>query len=163
MKKSIFSVCFMALFALTLCSFTPDITTPAIEDGVDVNSASFSVSDDLLIVVTLRHPGWFSAGSDGCWGWSFCEETIIVDIPSAPSTMTNNGNGTVTIDYNFEGFNAKNQEYYQNHSTHEIPEESSLTADELAGLELPQGTVIEVGNYPVTLDGGRMLVTYNIR
>ena len=147
MKKSIFSVCFMALFALTLCSFTPDL---------------LMADDDKPVVVTMKEPGSFSAGVFGCWGSGFCYRDVIIDDGTA-SVITNNEDGTVTIDYNFEAFNAENQAYYQSHSEHEVPEGGTFTAEELAGLELPEGTVIEGGAYPVELAGSRMLVTYNIR
>jgi len=149
MKKSIFSVCFMALFALTLCSFTPDLT----------------MADDKPIVTTTQSPGSFSAGIFGCWGSGFCTTTVITDdgTAAAPSTITNNEDGTVTFDYNFAAFNEQNREYYQSNSVHEVPEDFQLTEEETNGLELPAGTALAAGAYPVELRGERMLVTYNLR
>jgi len=153
MKKSILSVCLMALFTLTLYSFTTE-TIPS--------DSTATIDMEKPVVITIYHPGYWSAGPFGCWGDGRCAEDVIV-YDHTNAALTNNGDGTVIVDIDKRSLSEQNQEYYnESRPEYIFPEDSPFKANELEGLMLPEGTMIAAGAYPILHEGDRMIITVRI-
>lgn len=124
----------------------------------------FEVADPK--VVTIRKPGYFSAGIFGCWGSGSCYEDIIINGMVVPptegnSTVMTKENGRIKISFNYSTFNDNNKEYYMSRNVWENPEDSALLDSEANGLQLPIGTKLLAGNYPITRVGDKLIVYVN--
>ena len=153
MKKSILSACLMALFTLTLYSFTTETVS---------SDTTTTIELEKPVVITIYHPGYWSAGPFGCWGEGRCAEDVIIDDGTTNAVMTNNEDGTITLDIDKTSLNDRNQEHYQTLGEYIMPEDSPLRANELEGLMLPEGTMIAAGTYTIAHEGERMIINVRI-
>lgn len=107
---------------------------------------------------TTTSPGSFSAGSFGCWGSGFCSTTTTT---TTSCVMTTHDNGTITLDFDYNTFNKENQEYYNGRNVFENPQDYVLDAKTCQALELPEGTVVMKGVYPIRWQDNRMIFIAN--
>jgi hypothetical protein len=129
----------LSLMAIVLLSFT----------GNANNIPNFTGKP---VVITTFEPGSFSAGVFGCWGSGMCRRDIIVMTShglKASTVLTNNLDGTLTIDFDFKSFSKENIEFYANRSTFIMEEEFALNAEETTALRLSKSSRILVGNYEI--------------
>jgi hypothetical protein len=124
-------------------------------------SFSFVTNADAVTktTTTTSSPGWFSAGSFGCWGWGHCTTTTTTSL----STITNNGDGTVTIRWDYNAFNDKNKEYYKGATLYQNKNETPMSDEDCKGLGLKLGTIYTIGDSPITWADQFMIVTCNIK
>ncbi len=117
------------------------------------------------VVITVKSPGWFSAGFLGCWGDGFCSKDVVLDQNGHPMSMSgkikNNLDGTLEIRWDMNTFNEKNVEYYKDNTTFINNAEVLLTDDECSGLKLPLGTKIGIGKYGIEKEDNFMIVVVN--
>lgn len=102
---------------------------------------------------TTQSPGSFSAGPFGCWGSGFCTTTTT----TTTAIMSTHDNGTITFDFDYNTFNKENQEYYNGRDVFENPQDHVLDAKTCQELELPEGTVVLKGTYPITWRDNHMI------
>lgn len=158
-KKSVFFGAFIvALGAFTVVACEKEELKP--EEEV----ANQEITNNRVpkpVVITVSDPGSFSAGIFGCWGSGRCYYDIIV-YEDATSLIQNNGNGTVTVVDLLSVMSAENFDYYTTNDFAELLEPSELSEEDCIGLELPVGTTLQPGVYPITIEGDNAIVTYDI-
>ncbi len=131
-------------------------------------NTAFSGQKGRTTTVTTISPGFLSAGSFGCWFDNFCTKTETTTSTKASTIIKGNGDGTLTMVFDYSTFNDKNKEYYNGKQDYKITRDINVkeifTDEELSllGFDLNK-CFIPKGMYPITWNKNQMSVLFTIK
>lgn len=118
--------------------------------------------------VTTISPGFLSAGSFGCWFDDFCTKTETTTTTKSSTIIKGNGDGTLTMIFDYSTFNDKNKEYYNGKQDYKITRDINVkeifTDEELAALGFDLNKCfVPKGMYPIAWNKNQMSVLFTIK